>query len=84
MIMKNKLILDLDENLIVLAQRYAQAKQMSLSVLVENYLRKVTAEPKPHSAPAGSRVKRLSGIVKLQQTRDDRDAYFQFLAEKNR
>jgi predicted HicB family RNase H-like nuclease len=44
--MDTKLTLKLDQDVIEKAKQYAKSKSISLSVLIENYLQKITSEEK--------------------------------------
>ena len=71
--MKSKLTITVDADLIPRAKRYARARGVSLSSLIENALRGMAAEEEP------SFVDRLKGRFEPASREDDR---FRALAEK--
>ena len=77
-IMATKLTLSLDEHVIAQAKKYAKAKQVSLSLLVENYLKKLVAEYQPDVENESSIVEELAGIVNLSA---DDEEYLKFREE---
>ena len=62
--MTTKLTLTIEEKVIKTAKKYARKKGKSLSGLVENYLKLLSAEDKSTNEVT-SRVTRLRGSVKL-------------------
>lgn len=80
--MNTKLTLKLDKDVIELAKAYAQKRQTSLSVLVENYFRNLSGE-REHSEPILTPlVQELSGIIDLPEDFEIKDAYTDYLIEK--
>lgn len=79
--MDTKLTLKLDEDIIEKAKEYAKAKKTSLSVLIENYLQKITSEKKTKKNITPL-VKSLSGIVKLPKDHDPKKEYSDYLSNK--
>ena len=66
--MTTKLTLTIEQRVITTAKKYAQQKGRSLSDLVENYLRTLSANTKESKEDSISpRVKRLVGSIKLPE-----------------
>jgi 1-aminocyclopropane-1-carboxylate deaminase/D-cysteine desulfhydrase-like pyridoxal-dependent ACC family enzyme len=63
----SKLTLKLDQLIIEQAENYAKVNNISLSKLVENYLRTLTLERK-QSIEISELVESLTGVVKLPET----------------
>lgn len=72
--MKTKLSLSLDTELIEKAKTYAKSKKLSLSQLIENYLKKLTIEH-PDTETAVSNLEAMSGIVKLDEELDYKKSF---------
>ena len=79
--MDTKLTLKLDENIIAEAKLYAKSKQISLSVLIENYLKKLTTEKKSEEEITPL-VKSLSGVIDLPDDFNARNSYTNHLIKK--
>lgn len=79
--MDTKLTLNLDEDVIKKAKKYARLHQISLSILIENYLQKITeeAEEKEKITPL---VKSLSGVINLPENFDLKKEYSDYLMNK--
>jgi uncharacterized protein (DUF3820 family) len=67
--MTTKLILTIDQRVIKSAKHYAREKGRSLSDLVENYLRTLSAGEYPRE-DISPRVKRLVGLIMLPENFD--------------
>jgi hypothetical protein len=67
--MTTKLTLTIEQGVITTAKKYAQQKGRSLSDLVENYLRTLSAKENK-AAEISPRVKRLVGSIKLPEDFD--------------
>lgn len=81
--MDTKLTLKLDEDIIEKAKSYAKSKKTSLSVLIENYLQKLTdKKPDKNKKDITPLVKSLSGIVDLPDDFDYKRDYSGYLAKK--
>ena len=78
--MDSKLKLSLDASVIALAKTYAKSQNMSLSKLIEMYLKFVTKEevPKIEISPI---VKELTGVIELEDE-NYKQAYKDYLAKK--
>ncbi|WP_421947076.1 DUF6364 family protein [Phaeodactylibacter xiamenensis] len=78
--MNTKLTLTIEKEVIKIAKEYAKDKGQSLSELVENYFKFITAERRAPVKPdeLSPRVKRLRGIIKADQEID----YKQTLTEE--
>lgn len=59
--MSTKLTLSLDSKVIERAKRYSDRKGLSLSKIIEDYLRKLTQSEK--KSPKKSKVDKLAGIL---------------------
>lgn len=82
--MNTKLTLSIEKEIIRRAKEYAQANNVSLSFLVQNYLQKLIAEYQPKDQPKGSIVHELSGIIQLDADFDYKKAHQDYLTEKYR
>jgi hypothetical protein len=64
--MTTKLTLTIEDKVIDSAKKYAQKKGKSLSHLVENYLKSISADPKEKEEETISpKVLKLMGVIKL-------------------
>lgn len=63
--MRTKLTLKIDREVIQIAKAFVRKQNVSLSFLVENLLRKVTASNPPAAVLANSLVAQLSGVIQL-------------------
>jgi len=79
--MDTKLTLKLDEGIIEKAKEYARTRKVSLSVLIESYLQKITSE-KPSGKKITPLVKSLSGIIHLPKDHDSKKDYTDYLINK--
>ncbi len=81
--MDAKLTLKLDEDVIEQAKAYARDHQESLSSLVERYFRLLVDQGQgPADLEISSTVWELSGIIRLDEADDRREAYTDYLLEK--
>ena len=71
--MSTKLTLNIDREVIQIAKAFAREQNVSLSFLVENLLRKVTASNPPAAVPANSLVAQLSRVIQLSADFDYRE-----------
>jgi hypothetical protein len=62
--MKAKLMLSIDDNIIRAANEYAGGKGESLSVIVENYLKSITAK-KESNPVISDKVRKMMGVISL-------------------
>jgi hypothetical protein len=72
--MNAKFSLSLDTELIEKAKTYAKSKKLSLSQLIENYLKRLTMEH-PDTETAVSNVQTMSGIVNLDKELDHKKSF---------
>ena len=79
--MDTKLTLKLDSNIIEEAKRYAKESNTSLSKLIENYLSAITAES-TKKRKVNPIVKSLTGIISLDDKKDNRESYTKYLIKK--
>ena len=81
--MNTKLTLTLEKDVIEIAKRYAKDKGQSLSELVENYFKLLTADKRKIKAEELSpRVQRLRGILKVTGELDTKEALTEELMQK--
>ena len=78
--MDSKLTLKLNENIIEKAKQYAKENNISLSRIIENYLKAIT-DPNIENKKISPLVKSLTGVVKLNDS-DYRKEYNDFLSQK--
>jgi len=81
--MNTKLTLTIEKEVIEIAKEYAQEKGQSLSELVENYFKLITAtkrEIKPSNL--SPRVHRLRGIIKTDEKIDYKKVLTEELSKK--
>lgn len=79
--MDKKLTLSLDKNIIENAKKYAKSNNISLSKLIESYLKTLTKRNKSES-DITPLVESLSGVISLDENFDVKDAYTDYLIEK--
>lgn len=79
--MDKKLTLSLDNSIIESAKKYAQSNNISLSKLIESYLKALTKR-KRNSTEITPLVESLSGVITLDKDIDVKDAYTDHLIEK--
>jgi hypothetical protein len=79
--MDTKLTLKLEQGIIEKAKDYARTRKTSLSKLIENYLQKITDESK-ETKKTTPLVKSLTGIIKLPESFDHKEAYGDYLISK--
>lgn len=79
--MDKKLTLSLDKSIIENAKNYAKSNNISLSKLIESYL-KTLIEQKRSEVHITPLVESLSGVISLDENVDVKDAYTDYLIEK--
>jgi hypothetical protein len=79
--MDTKLTLKLEQDIIEKAKDYAKLRKTSLSKLIENYLQRITNEPR-ESEKITPLVKSLTGVLKLPEDFDHKKAYADYLTAK--
>ncbi|PWT77482.1 MAG: hypothetical protein C5B59_03875 [Bacteroidetes bacterium] len=79
--MNTKLTLSIDKKVIERAKRYAKKKNVSLSTLIESYLKKTSMEGNDESA-FSPLVKSLSGVIRIPKNFDHKNAYSDYLSDK--
>lgn len=79
--MTSKLTLSIDDRVIISAKKYAKVKGESLSGLVENYLKSISAQ-EPGSCKISPRVLKLMGRIKLPKDFDYKKELGNALARK--
>ena len=79
--MDKKLTLSLNESVVENAKQYAKEHKISLSRLVENYLKSVS-EGNTKDMKITPLVKSLSGVITLPADFDAREQYTDYLMEK--
>ncbi len=78
--MDTKLTLKLNKNVIELAKKYAKENNISISRMVENYLRAITKNKNNH-IEVSPLVESLTGVIELKED-DYRKDYTNFLSKK--
>lgn len=81
MVMDKKLTLNLDDSIIEKAKQYAKLNNISLSKLIEAYLKSLTKR-KSSATEITPLVEGLSGVISLGKDVDVKDAYTDYLIEK--
>lgn len=79
--MDKKLTLSLDQNIIEKAKDYAKSNKISLSKLIESYLKSLTKQSK-EPAKITPLVESLSGVIDLPENYNEKEAYSEYLIEK--
>jgi len=81
--MPTKLTLTIQKETIKSAKDYAKQKGQSLSELVENYFKLLTAKDREINPPELSpRIKRLRGVIRLDEDKDYREILEEELTKK--
>ncbi|MCP4218755.1 MAG: hypothetical protein GY765_29255 [bacterium] len=80
--MEAKLTLRLDKDIIEEAKKYARTKNISLSRMVEKYLKAITEKKQDTETKYTPLVEELSGIIHLDEGSDIKGAYTDYLIEK--
>ncbi|MGN6531026.1 MAG: DUF6364 family protein [Ginsengibacter sp.] len=78
--MNTKLTLNIDDNIIEQAKIYAKDNRLSLSKLIENYLRSIT-QKKPGKSAVSPLVESLTGVISSQAD-DYKKGYADYLSKK--
>ncbi|MCF8228508.1 MAG: DUF6364 family protein [Bacteroidales bacterium] len=81
--MNTKLTLNINKSVIEKAKSYARMENISLSRLIESYLSSLT-EKRTEKNEITPLVESLSGIIKLEDDFNYRDAYTDHLIEKHK
>jgi hypothetical protein len=79
--METKLTLKLDKEIIQMAKKYASSHDTSLSKIVENYFKSLTAPPSP-KIKKSKLVQELSGIIDLDINENYEENYGNYLENK--
>lgn len=77
-----KLTLRLDKNTVEKAREYARENHVSLSALIENFLKSLPIEKNGPETEFSPIVKELSGIIELPEDFDMEASYTRYLMEK--
>jgi hypothetical protein len=80
--MEAKLTLTLDKDVIEEARKYAKNINISLSRMVEKYLKSVVNQKREKEIYPTPLVKELSGIIHLDRDADLKEIYSDYLIEK--
>ncbi len=78
--MNTKLTLNLDKGVIEEAKSYAKENKMSLSKLIENYLRSLTKDTNKKDRKVSPLVDSLTGVISSDV--NERKSYRDYLSEK--
>lgn len=81
--MQSKLTLTVEKDIVMLAKAYAKEKGQSLSDIIQNYLKALTA-PIGDPIPVSLQVKKLQGAIRLPEKLDPKQAYTDYLSRKHR
>ena len=81
MVMDKKLTLSLDKVIIDNAKKYAKSNNISLSKLIESYLKMVT-KPIKKNAEITPLVESLSGVISVKEDFDFKTSYSEYLINK--
>ena len=81
--MDAKLTLSIDQEVIELAKNYAKAQGISLSALIENFLRKLTSPGEYETIEKTSIVAEFSGILELPEDYDYRKELSEKMGKKH-
>ena len=79
--MDTKLTIKLDQNIIEKAKKYAKSKNISLSRMIESYLKTITRDKIQHE-DISPLVESLSGIIKIPDGFDFKIDYTNHLLNK--
>lgn len=79
--MDKKLTLSLDDSIIERAKKYAKSHNVSVSKLIESYLRSLTSKTSGVSEITPL-VESLSGVIKMDENQDYKADYTNFLMDK--
>lgn len=79
--MDTKLTLSVDKNIVIKAKEYAKSHKISLSGLIENYLSNLGTKTESVSE-ISPLVKSLSGVIKLDDNFDYKEALIDSLIDK--
>ena len=79
--MDTKLTLSVDKHIIEEARKYAKRHKVSLSHIIESYLKLLT-QRKTEETELTPLVESLSGVIKLEEGYDYKTEYSDFLLEK--
>lgn len=80
--MDTKLTLKLDQKVIEKAKEYASSKQMSLSRIIEAYLKSLTSERENTQYEISPFVKSISTGVEIPADLDYKNEYSKYLIDK--
>ncbi|MBU8881524.1 hypothetical protein KSK37_00345 [Kaistella sp. DKR-2] len=80
--MNTKLTLTIDQSIIEKAKKYARKKERSLSDLIENYLKALTAKEIPQQEEFSPAVESLKGSFKMPKDFDYKKELTDRLSEK--
>ena len=80
--MKAKLTLKLDKAILERARSFARANNVSISILVENYLDTITKGAIDKDIKISPTVRELSGSIKIRVDADTGELRDQYLQEK--
>ena len=79
--MTTKLTLTIDDAVISMAKKYAQQKGQSLSGIIENYLKSLTANEKQNET-ISPKILKFMGVIHLPENYDYKQELTKSLAKK--
>ncbi len=83
--MQSKLTIKLEQEIIARGKAHAEQQGISLSKLIENYLRLVTQVEQPDQLKYSPVIQELSGIISLESDLEqEQEAYMEYLLRKHR
>lgn len=83
--MNTKLTLNVNKDVIEEAKKYAQSNNQSISALVQNYLSFITEQKSTKNLEdikISKTVKELSGIIKVDESFNEKELYHKHIMEK--
>ena len=80
--MTTKLTLTMDDSVIDSAKEYAREKGESLSAIVENYLKSITAREEPNLVMS-DKVRKMMGVISLPDDFDYKKELGNAIAQKH-
>lgn len=80
--MDEKLTLKLNKNAINYAKKYAARNNTSVSRVVEGFFKRLELKDSPEDIKIPAGVKEITGIVKMDDLKNHKDAYSDYLIRK--
>jgi len=80
--MDEKLTLKLNKNAINYAKKYAARNNTSVSRVVEGFFKRLELKDSPEDMKIPAGVKEITGVVKMDDLKNHKDAYSDYLIRK--